>query len=328
MEQENDMIKVVLAGNYPANTYEAVRKALPEERFEVIRIDTEEAYKTMTDAEIMILRVFKAPREVIERNRNLKMIMRWGAGYDSVDTGAAAEHGVLVTNTPGANAAAVAELSVLMMLAVGRKLLCHTESLGRGNWSKNTFINDSVSLNHKLVGIVGGGNIGRQVAKRVQSFGAEVQYYDTFRLSPEMEEEYRMEYVSFDTLLETSDIISLHIPLTDSNHHMIGVEEIARMKDGAILINAARGGLVDDHALAAAVACGKLRGAGLDCVEQEPLPQGHELLENPNIVVTPHVGGGTADIGETIIPMLVKDIVDFADGKEPGHVVNAVPYGR
>lgn len=328
MEQENDMVKVVLAGSYPANTYEAVRRALPADRFEISRVETEEAYQTMTDAEIVILRVFKAPRDVIERNRNLKMIMRWGAGYDSVDIGAAAEHGVLVTNTPGANAAAVSELSVLLMLAVGRKLLCHTESLGRGQWSKNTFIDGSISLNHKLVGIVGGGNIGRQVAKRVQSFGAEVQYYDTFRLAPEMEEEYRMKYVSFDTLLETSDVVTLHIPLTDSNRHMIGREEIARMKDGAILINAARGGLVDDRALAAAVASGKLRGAGLDCVEQEPLPQGHELLENPNIVITPHVGGGTADIGDTIIPMLVRDIVDFADGKEPVHVVNAVPYGR
>ena len=315
-------MKVVLAGKYPARTFETLRELLPESQFELEAVDTPEAYDAMTDAEIMILRIFKAPAEVIERNKNLKMILRWGAGYDSVDIQAAGERGILVTNTPGANAGAVAELAVMLMLAVGRKLLCHHESLRQGEWSKNTFLNSSYSLNNKIVGIIGAGNIGRQVAKRVQAFGAKTQYYDEFKLTPAMETEFSLPYVTFEELIKTSDIITLHIPLTDQTKHIIGAKELERTKPGAIVINTARGGLVDDCALAAAVRDGRLRGAGLDGVEREPLSPDDELLQDPNIIVTPHVGGGTADIGDVILPMLAQDIRDFADGNDVKHVVN------
>lgn len=316
------MVNVVLAGQYPAGTYEKLRAMLPEEQFGLKAVNAPGAYDAMTDAEIMILRIFKAPKEVVLRNPNLKMILRWGAGYDSVDLEAAGERGILVTNTPGANAGAVSELAVMLMLAVGRKLLCHTRSLTQGEWSKNTYLNSSFCLNNKLVGIVGGGNIGRQVAAKVQAFGARVQYYDPCRLPDELEEQCRMTYVPLETLIETSDVISLHVPLLDSTRHMLGTEEMKRMKDGAIIINTARGGLVDDEALVRAVRSGKLAGAGLDGVEREPLPAGDSLLTEPNIIVTPHIGGGAADIGDVIMPMLVQDIQDFAAGIEPAHVVN------
>ena len=315
-------MKVVLAGKYPARTFETLKELLPESQFELEAVDTPEAYEAMTDAEIMILRIFKAPAEVIERNKNLKMILRWGAGYDSVDIQAAGERGILVTNTPGANAGAVAELAVMLMLAVGRKLLCHHESLRQGEWSKNTFLNSSYSLNNKVVGIIGAGNIGRQVARRVQAFGAKTQYYDEFKLTPAVETEFSLPYVTFEELIKTSDIITLHIPLTDQTKHIIGAKGLERMKPGAIVINTARGGLVDDCALAAAVRDGRLRGAGLDGVEREPLSPDDELLQDPNIIVTPHVGGGTADIGDVILPMLAQDIQDFADGNDVKHVVN------
>lgn len=316
------MMHVVLAGNYPAHTYEKLRALLPETEFDLTAVDTPEAYEAMTDAEIIILRIFKAPREVIEQNPRLKMILRWGAGFDSVDIKAAGENGVYVTNTPGANAGAVSELAVLLMLAVGRKLLCHTKSLAHGSWSKNTFLNSSFCLNGKTLGIIGAGNIGRQVAKKAQAFGAVTRYYDPFRLSPEMEQQWQLSFEPLEELLATSDIITLHVPLTEENHHMIGAREIAAMKDGAILINTSRGGLVDDKALAKAVRSGKLSGAGLDVVEEEPLPACHELLSDPNIIVTPHIGGGTADIGDVIIPMLTEDIKALADGRTPAHVVN------
>ncbi|WP_369282838.1 2-hydroxyacid dehydrogenase [Oscillibacter sp. GMB15532] len=316
------MIKVILAGNYPDGTFESLRALLPEDAFNLSAVGSQQDYDAMTDAEIMILRIFKAPEEVIRRNARLKMILRWGAGFDSVDIKAAGSRGILVTNTPGANANAVSELAVLLMLAVGRKLLCHAESLKSGMWSKNTFLNSSFCLNNKRVGIIGGGNIGRQVSDKVQSFGATVQYYDVFRLPSATEQAHNMTFVPLETLLETSDIISLHIPLLESTRHIIGAAEIQRMKHGAIIINTARGGLIDDHALAEAVQYGRLAGAGLDVVEDEPLPGDHVLLKDPNIIVTPHVAGGTADIGDIIIPMLVKDILSFAAGKEPAHVVN------
>lgn len=315
-------MKVVMAGNYPEHTYGKLLKLLPAERFELVQVNSPEAYEAMTEAEILILRIFKAPEEVMERNRNLKMIMRWGAGFDSVDIEAAGKRGILVTNTPGANAGAVSELAVMLMLAVGRKLLCHAESLKGGIWSKNTFLNNSFCLNNKLVGIIGSGNIGRQVADKVRTFGATVQYYDVFRLSGEMEEKFQMTFVSLETLLKTSDVISLHVPLTDSTFHMIGAEQIGYMKTGSVIINTARGGLVDDKALAAAVRSGKLAGAGLDGVEREPLAADDELLRDPNIVVTPHIGGGTADLSDVIVPMLAKDIEDYMGQKEVMHVVN------
>ena len=316
------MLKVVLAGTYPKHTYERLQAALPEDTFELTAVDDMKEYEAMTDAEIIILRIFKAPRAVIERNQNLKMIMRWGAGFDSVDIEAASEHGVIVTNTPGANANAVSELAVMFMLAVNRRVLCHVDNLRNGVWSKNTYLNESFCLSNKLVGIIGGGNIGRQVAAKVQAFGAKVQYYDVFRLSREMEQKYGMEYATLDDIIETSDIISLHIPLSDETRHIIGKDEIAHMKDGAVIINTARGGLVDDKALAEAVRSGKLAGAGLDGVEEEPLSKESELLHIPNIIVTPHIGGGTADLGDVIIPMLVEDIQNFAHGSKILHVVN------
>ncbi|PNV59000.1 3-phosphoglycerate dehydrogenase [Clostridium sp. chh4-2] len=316
------MRKVVLAGNYPARTYEKLNAMLPKEQFDLAVVDTQQDYDSMEDAEILILRIFKAPKSVIARNPKLKMILRWGAGFDSVDIEEAGKRGILVTNTPGANANAVSELAVMLMMAVGRRLLCHTQCLRNGVWSKNDFLNSSFCLNNKVVGLIGGGNIGRQVAAKVQAFGAKVQYYDTFRLQNSVEQELSMAYVPFKTLIETSDIISLHVPLLESTRHMIGQEEFRNMKKGVILINTARGGLVDDCALVEALQSGKLSGAGLDGVENEPLSADDALLQNPNIIVTPHIGGGTADIGDIILPMLVQDILDFAEGKEPAHIVN------
>ena len=315
-------MKVVLAGQYPAHTAQRLRALLPEDRFAFEAVDTPEAYGNLSDAEILILRIFNADKAVIERNPNLKMIMRWGAGYDSVDIKAAGERGILVTNTPGANAEAVSELAVMLMLAVGRQLMCYTNSVNAGMWNANAFINSSYCLSNKLVGIVGGGNIGRRVAEKVRAFGAEAQYYDVCRLPEGLEKQVGLRYVSLDTLLRTSDIVTLHVPLFDSTYHMIGAEEIRSMKDGAILINTARGGLVDDRALAKAVDTGKLLGAGLDVVENAPLVINDPMLLNPKIIITPHIGGSTADIADAIIPMLVDDIHAFAGGEMPGHVVN------
>lgn len=315
-------LNVALVGDYPAQTFETLSGMLPVNKFNIIIVDTQEKYDVLTDANIIILRVLKAPEEVMMRNPNLKMIMRWGAGFDSVDIEAAGKRGIIVTNTPGANAYAVSELAVLLMLAVGRKLLCHTDCLRKGKWSKNMFLNQTTSLNNKLIGIIGAGSIGRQVAQKVQVFGARVQYFDALRLNDEIENEFNMEYVAIEEIIATSDIITLHVPLMDSNRHMIGEKQFASMKQGAIVINVARGGLIDDNALLAAIQSGHLAGAGIDCVEHEPLTVDNPMLYNPNIIVTPHVGGGTSDIQSVIIPMLVQDITDFAENKVVSHIVN------
>ncbi len=316
------MTKIALVGKYPPGTLEAFQAQLAGEDVQFALVNTPEAYEKLDDADCMVLRVFKAPRDVIERNAKLKLLCRWGVGYDTVDIACAGEKGVMVTNTPGANAYSVSELAVLLMLAVGRNLMFHNKSIQSGVWSRTLFTDNAVTLNAKKVGIVGGGNIGRQVARKVQAFGAQVQYYDVFRLKPEMEREFAMTYVSLEELVRTSDVISLHVPLTEDNHHMLDASMIAKMKKNAILVNTARGGLIDDSALLVAIDEGRLMGAGLDCVEDDPLPAGHPLLNHPNIVITPHIGGVASDIGEVMIPMISANIKRFLHGEKVQYLVN------
>ncbi len=316
-------MKVAIVGTYPAGTFEKFKNYFSEKpEIEVVEVDTQEKFDALTEADAIVLRILKMPKEVVARIKGLKMIMRWGAGFDSVDIEEAGKHGIYVCNTPGANAYAVAELTVALMLAVGRKLICHDRAIHQGEWSKNTFLNQTRTLNNKVVGIIGGGNIGRQVASRVQAFGSTVQYYDPFRLPEEMEEKLHMKYVGLEELIRTSDVITLHVPLMASTRHMIGEKEIEKMKDGAILINVARGGLMDDGAVVNAVNAGKLSGAGIDCVEEEPAKLGSPILENPNIIVTPHVGGGSADISDVMFPMITENIELLEEEKALKYVVN------
>ena len=316
-------MKVAIVGTYPAGTFEKFKNHFSEKpEIEVVEVDTQKKFDALTEADAIVLRILKMPKEVVARIKGLKMIMRWGAGFDSVDIEEAGKHGIYVCNTPGANAYAVAELTVALMLAVGRKLICHDRAIHQGEWSKNTFLNLTRTLNNKVVGIIGGGNIGRQVASRVLAFGSTVQYYDPFRLPEEMEEKLHMKYVGLEELIRTSDVITLHVPLMASTRHMIGEKEIEKMKDGAILINVARGGLMDDGAVVNAVNAGKLSGAGIDCVEEEPAKLGSPILENPNIIVTPHVGGGSADISDVMFPMITENIELLEEEKALKYVVN------
>jgi len=314
-------MKIIIAGEYPDGTYEEFVKIFSENN-EVIKIDTIEEFEKMTEAEIIILRIFKCNKETIERNPNLKMIMRWGVGYDSVDTKFAGEKGIIVTNTPGANSGAVAELTLLLILALNRKLINHVDSLRNGVWSKNDFLNESLTLNNKTIGIIGSGNIGQNVARILLPLGAKIHYYDMKRLDLKTEEELSMKYVSLSTLLKTSDIITLHIPLLESTYGFIGEKEISQMKKDVIIINTSRGGLIDEKALVTAIKKGKIRGTALDCVEKEPLDKNEELLNTSNIIITPHIGAGTGDLKEKIISILVEDIHNFLGNKKIEHIVN------
>lgn len=321
VQEETAVFRICIAGTYPEGTGEAFARALPADRFEIIEADTQEKFEEVTDADVVVLRIFKMPKEAFGRFTNLKMVMRWGAGYDSVDVEEASRRGIPVCNTPGANAYAVAELAVGLMIDVGRNIFGYYGNVRQDNWDRNAF-NRSVSLNGKVIGLLGGGNIGRQVAKRVEAFGAEVQYYDAFRLKSEMEEAFRMKYVDLDTLLKTSDVISLHIPLADSTYHIVGESQLAAMKQNAILVNTARGGLVDDKALLNALKSGKISGAGLDCVEEEQSDVTKELIQMQNVVATPHIGGSASDLGSAIIPMILDNIVKLEAGEAVSYVVN------
>ena len=210
-------MKVAIVGTYPAGTFEKFKNHFSEKpEIEVVEVDTQKKFDALTEADAIVLRILKMPKEVVARIKGLKMIRRWGAGFDSVDIEEAGKHGIYVCNTPGANAYAVAELTVALMLAVGRKLICHDRAIHQGEWSKNTFLNQTRTLNNKVVGIIGGGNIGRQVASRVQAFGSTVQYYDPFRLQEAMAEKLHMQYVGLEELIRTRDVTPLHVPIMAS----------------------------------------------------------------------------------------------------------------
>lgn len=319
------MLEVLLAGTFPAGTLEKMQQAVAGTDIHIRAVVTEEEFTRENDVDAIILRILKMPRPVIQRfSSRLKMIMRWGVGYDAVDIKTAREQGIDVCNTPGANAYAVSEMAVLLMLAVGRKLLCHEQKLEAGIWSRELFTAQTRSLNHKLVGIVGGGHIGRQVARKVQAFGAQVQYYDPYRLPAEMEKEFEMDYVDYPELLATSDVISYHVPLLDSTRHMLNKENIKTVKRGAIIINTSRSGIVEDEALVEAKKAGLISGAGLDCTEETPITKENPLLQDPDIIVTPHVGGSTNDISEAIMPMIVENLKLLAAGEKVKYVVNGM----
>mgnify|MGYP005759835771 CR=1 FL=1 len=195
-------MKIALAGPYPAGTLEQFQALLPDQKF--FPVETQEAYEALTDVDCIIVRVLKTPEPVLDNKPNLKAVIRWGAGYDSVDIQAAGRRGIPVLNTPGVNAYAVAELALDMMITLNRKVLGYWNNVQQGNWDRGAFA--SLSLNHKTVGIVGGGNIGRRVAALVQALGAQVIYYDAFRLAPEREQELHMTYVSLDELVEAGDL--------------------------------------------------------------------------------------------------------------------------
>ena len=222
---------------------------------------------------------------------------------------------------PGVNAYAVAELAVGLMIAAGRKVIDQNRLTHDGIWDNKLYAPQMTSLNHKTVGVIGGGNIGRKVATEVQSFGANVIYYDAFRLSEEREKEFHMEYKPLEELVKEADVITLHVPLLDSTKHIIGEKQFEEMKDHVIIVNTARGGLIDDEALAKALVNGKVAAAGLDCVENENL-QENSLARMSNVILTPHMGGSSNDLAAEMIPKIAEQIKNLEMTGTIGNVVN------
>jgi len=219
----------------------------------------------------------------------------------------------------------VAEITVLHMLAVYRNLLPLANKIKDNVWARDEYAKKSYMINGKTVGLLGLGSIGQRVGMIVKrGFGAEVQYYDLHRMPEEKEMAIGFKYVDFDTLLRTSDIISLHVPLLDSTRNMINRESFAKMKSTAIIINTSRGGIIDEEALIEALQKQVIAGAGLDTFANEPLDASSPLLQLENLVATPHCGGNTADNDINMVACCIDNILkyDRGDGLKPPILVN------
>lgn len=226
----------------------------------------------------------------------LRLFQLLSAGYDTVDIEAARAAGVPVCNNGGANSTAVAEHAVMLMLAACRRLVWQHASVVAGRWRGNDLAGTRLyELRDKTLGIVGLGAIGKKVARLANAFGMRVQYYDIRRLSEAEEDALSVRFRLLNEVLRTSDIVSLHVPLTPATRHMIGAAELALMRAEAYLVNTCRGPVVDEPALAAALAEGRIAGAGLDVFDQEPPPADNPLFRLPNVVLTPHFAGPTWD---------------------------------
>lgn len=255
------------------------------------RLQERELLEIIGNYDALVVRsATKVTKALIEAGKKLKVIGRAGTGVDNIDLEAAAKNRIAVVNAPEGNVLAVAELVFGMMLALARRLAKADSSLRKKNWDKSRL--KGFELSGKTLGVVGLGRIGKEVAKRALAFGMHVVAYDPF-----VKEFPDVEIVSLDRLLETSDIITIHVPLMKQTENMIGLAEFAKMKQDAILINCARGGIVDEDALYEALAGGKIAGAGLDVFAREPpfSGAGSRLLELDNVILTPHIGASTGE---------------------------------
>jgi phosphoglycerate dehydrogenase-like enzyme len=222
-----------------------------------------------------------------------RVIQKLGIGTDKIDVEAARERGIVVLKAAGINAEAVAELAVLLALAVGRNLPRATAAARAGQAIKEELRAQSFQLMGQTVGLVGFGHIGRATAARFKAFGAEVVYYDVYRADPEVEAASGVRYLELAELLAIADVISLHVPAGDSP--ILDAAALQQTKQGAIVVNTARGSLIDEDALVEAIRSGRVLGAGLDVTAVEPLPPGSPLAELDRVVLTPHVGGAVAN---------------------------------
>jgi D-3-phosphoglycerate dehydrogenase len=255
-------------------------------------------------------------RQALAAADRLRVIARYGVGVDGVDLAAARERGIVVTNTPGANAVSVAELTIVMILALARQLTDAVAATRRGAWPRLA----GTALAGKTVGLLGLGAVGRQVARRLSGFDCRVMAHDP-AVTSAVADAIGAELAPMDEVVAAADFLSLHLPLTPQTRTVVDATFLARMKPGAYLVNTSRGELVDEVALAEAIRGGRLRGAAVDVFTTEPPPADHPLLGLPQVLATPHCGAHTDDATNAMGWMALRDCLAVLGGRQPDHRV-------
>lgn len=293
-------------------------------RFEIIEragLRGEALADALAEADAVIVRsATKITREALSRAERLRVIGRAGVGVDNIDVQAATERGIAVLNAPSGNTISAAELTLALLLAVARSIPAADRSMKAGEWDRKRF--NGIELHGKTLGLIGAGRIGGEVARRAKAFGMRVIAFDPF-LTEERARELDLQRTQLDAVLECADVITLHVPLTDATRGLIGDAQLARMRKGAILVNASRGGVVDEAALLRAVDSGQLRGAGLDVFAEEPLPAQAALRSSDRIVLTPHLGASTAEAQENVALEIAEAVRDALLHDDLSRAVNA-----
>jgi phosphoglycerate dehydrogenase-like enzyme len=289
------MARIIIADN-PLNEIDIARGLLPPDLDAVIaRHGSPEFTAALAEAECLVGFGDGTMDDAFYKSApRLKLVQLLSAGYDRCDIEAARRAGVPICNNGGANSTAVSEHALLLMLAVCRRVVWQHTSVAAGRWRGNAVQDVKLfELKGRTLGIVGLGSIGKKVARLAQAFGMIVQYYDIARLTEERADDLKVKFALFDELLKSSDIVSLHVPLSPDTKHMMGAKQFALMKPTGYLINTCRGPVVDEKAMIEALSNGTIAGAGLDVFDQEPPPPNNPLFGLQNVILTAHFAGPT-----------------------------------
>jgi len=313
------MIKVLIADGLAAEGITKLKASKQVELMEYAAIERDKLFEILPMIDILIVRSrTQVDRELMERVKNLKLVVRAGIGLDNIDIEAATAHGVVVMNAPTGNIVTTAEHTLAMMFTISRHIAEADASLKTGKWEKKKFQGNE--LRGKTLGLVGLGNIGKAVAERALALGMRVLGFDPY-ISEETAAKQNIRLVGFENLLQQSDYVSLHVPLTADTKHLIDRAALKKMRKGAYLINCARGGIVDEEALVESIDTGHLSGCALDVFEKEPLPLDSPLLKRSNIVTTPHLGASTDEAQIQVGLEVAEQVIQFI---QEGVLKNAV----
>lgn len=293
--------------------------------FDGPKADRDELLSLLADADVLAVRrpfPFFVDKEFIQQLSRLQVVHKSGSGVDGFDLQALNENGILLANNHGVNAGCVAEHALLLTLLCLRNSFPYLRRMREGNWQQEPPAGGVQQLEGKRVGIIGMGAVGRQVAKRVAAFDAQILAYQrTPQPTPEVHAE--VQWVGLEQLLSESDVVVLCVPLTEQTRGLIAAQELGRMKKGAILVNVARGPVVDEAALYTALTTGQLRAAGLDVFAEEPTPSDNPLLALENVLATPHIAGRSMEMEQNQVEATMKDLERILTGQRPRNVVNA-----
>jgi phosphoglycerate dehydrogenase-like enzyme len=317
------MPTILLIDPIPLPLAEPLGRALPEGTiFDVVPTASEEDLaQRAAEADILLVLQRPVDAQVLALAPHVRFIQNLGVGYDNLDLAALHAAGVVAAYTPGANAQAVAEHTILLMLALLKRFVAAESGVRQGGWQTLELFQAGLGdLATATIGLIGFGNIGRAVAQRLQPFGARLLYTARKAVDPTVEAQLGVHYAVLDDLLASSTIVSLHLPLTDATRGLLGDAAFARMQAGALLINTARGDLLDEAALRRALVSGHLGGAGLDVLHDER-PGGNPFADMPQVIVTPHVAGGSRAAIAQIQQMAITNVVRFLRGEPPLNLV-------
>lgn len=278
--------------------------------------------RACADADAILARLGTVTRAVLEAAPRLRIVARHGVGVDAVDLAAATARGIVVTTTGSENAAAVAEYTFALLLGLARHVVAADAGMRAGEWKRDPLV--GMELDGATLGVIGYGAIGRRVARQGLGFGMRVLACDPAATATDG----GVRLVALDELLAQADVVTLHTRLTADNAHLVDARALSRMKPGAVLVNTARGELVDETALLAALTSGALRGAALDTFEREPLAADHPLRRLPNVLLSPHVAGQTEAAVQRVARAAAQCILDELAGTRPRFVYNPEAYYR